>query len=145
MVIDYVIGQYGGFYGQLLTSATAKDASGILSVAENIVTDKFVADPLYQSGAVSRFYDVMDEAQYYAFKSERERKRLGIGAESSDEQYYEELKKYQNKLAALRKEERAILAQEDDTPARKEKIDAIRERMNEVANAGLALWAKRGK
>jgi len=145
MVMDYIINQYGGFYGQMLTSVTAKDANGVLGVAENIVTDKFVADPLYQSGAVSRFYDAMDNAQYFARQSQREREKLGISTASADEQYYDALGDYQKKLAALRKEERAILAKYDDTPERKDMIDKIREQINEVANAGLALWAKRGK
>lgn len=145
LVMDYIINQYGGFYGQLLTSATAKDANGIVGVLANIVTDKFVADPLYQSGAVSRFYDAMDNAQYFARQSQREREALGIGTESVDEQYYDALGDYKKQLAALRKDERAILSQEDDTPERKAKIDKIREQMNEVANAGLDLWAKRGK
>lgn len=145
LVMDYIINQYGGFYGQLLTSATAKDANGIAGVAANIVTDKFVVDPLYQSGAVSRFYDAMDDAQHFARQSQREREALGIGVASTDEQYYDELGKYQKQMTTLRKNERTILSQEDDTPERKEKIDKIREQINEVANAGLALWAKRGR
>ena len=140
MLIDYVINQYGGFYGQLLTSTTAKDSGGVGGVLANTVTDKFVADPLYQSGVVSRFYDTMDEAQHLARSSERNREKFGISATSKDEAGYEMLGDYKSQISKLRKQEREIMANELDTPERKAKIDAIREQINTVAAQGIAAW-----
>lgn len=140
MVLDYIINQYGGFYGQFLTSATAKDSAGIGRTAANIVSDKFVADPLYSSGVVGKFYDAIDEAQDLARDSEREREQFGISLKSKDELAYETFDDYTKQIAKLRKQERELLASEKDTPARKAQIDAIREEINRVAAEGIAAW-----
>ena len=145
MMLDYLIEQYGGsFYGQVLTSATAEDSGGLGRTVGNVASSMFVADPLYSSGAVSRFYDKMDEAQALSRKAEREREQSGIGSfKTADEQGYETLQDYKKDIAALRKQEREILATERDTPARKRKIDDIRSQINDVANEGLAAWDRR--
>lgn len=141
MVIDYQIEQgLGNFYGKLLTASTAKDSNGILNAAGNITESMFVADPLYQSGVVSRFYDTMDEAQHLARSSQRNREKFGISATSKDEAGYENLDGYKKQIAKLRKQEREIMANELDTPERKAKIDAIREEINRVATDGIAAW-----
>jgi hypothetical protein len=145
MMLDYLIEQYGGsFYGQVLTSATAEDSGGLGRTVGNVASSMFVADPLYSSGAVSRFYDKMDEAQALSRKAEREREQSGINSfKTADEQGYETLQDYKKDIAALRKQEREILATERDTPARKRKIDDIRQQINDVANEGLTAWERR--
>lgn len=134
MHIDYVINQLGGIYGQVLTAATAEDATGLGSVTLEMLEDKFVADPLYSSGIVSRFYDVCDEAKSSASDASVRRKENGDSVLTVQERQYKKLENYKQQISNLRKKERQLLAEEKDTKERKAKIDAIRAQINDIAS-----------
>jgi hypothetical protein len=141
MHIDYMINQFGGsFFGRSTTAILAKDSTGALDAIGNVSKNMFVADPLYQSGVVNRFYDAETEAEYRARASRIQREELGIGTKSKDEIALARFQDYKDKMAELRREERKLLATELNTPERKAKIDKIKEQINQVAADGLAAW-----
>lgn len=142
MHIDYVINQYGGFYGGLLTSATAGDSGGLGRALVNTIEDKFIADPLYSSGATSRFYDVLDEALAASETAKERRGEIGIEVKSKDELAYEDLKAAKGEISNLRKEERELIASMKDSPARKKQIDEIRRKINDIAKTAVEEWER---
>ena len=139
MQLDYIATQFG-FYGSLLVSATAADAGDPATIIKNIWQDKFVADPLYSSGIVGRFYDSLDEAKAAASDAADTNKTK---YPTVDESAYSEMNDLNKQISELRKQERSILAEERDTPARKKKIDDIRRQINELAAMGVEVWAGR--
>lgn len=142
MKIDYVINQLGGFYGGLLVDSTAADSGGFWRSMLNTVEGKFVADPLYSSGVVSRFYDALDDAGKAAYQADHDREYglIKKDVKTVDEKGKEALDKCSKEISALRKQEREILASEPDSERRKRKIDNIRIAINEVAARGLETW-----
>lgn len=140
MVLDYLITQYGGFYGDAFVSLTAEDSAGPGRFATNMLKNKFVADPLYSSGIVSKFYDAIDVAKDASSTAKKKREELGVSAKSADEKAYDGLKAASDTIADLRKQERKLLEEERDTPARKKKIDALRKEINEAAKSALEAW-----
>lgn len=137
MIVEYLIEQYGGFLGQATMAMTTGDAGDIGTSASNIIRSKFVADPLYSSGVVSRFYDALNEAKTAAQTAKEEREKLGIDRKSKNELIYTVMNNAQKEITDLRKQERAIIEAEPDSKDRKKKIDAIRKQINEVASKGL--------
>lgn len=143
MHLDYIADQYGGFVSDFVLPATAADSSGIGGVLKNMASDKFIADPLYSSGVVSRFYDRFDEAKKAAGDAAEYRNTIGMAGLSRDENAYKMMDDAKKQISALRKQERELLASELDTPERKAKIDGIRSQINEIAAQGIKAWDER--
>jgi len=137
MYVDYIIDSYGGDFGKILSDTTSENAGPLMASVGEAASNKFVADPLYQSGVVQRFYNALEDAKGAATKAKREREALGLRIKSDQEREYSRLEKAKAKIADLRKQERKVLAEEKDTKTRKNKIDEIRKKINEIAQGAI--------
>lgn len=150
--VDYLIDSNLGIVGDAIIGATTQpksveqmaeeirsDPAGVfLAPLVNTLEQKFVADPMYQSGVTDAFYDELNAAEL----AKNDRNLLeGLDADvvTPEEKYYSELLKASSEMSELRKQERALMADASLTDDEREKqVKAIRRQINDIAKAAPA-------
>ena len=147
--MDYLLDTNLGFVGDAIVGMTQQTKGGeqlqkdwtehpvrsMLLPVGNALKQKFVADPLYQSGVTDSFYDAMDTAE----KEMNDRnllEGLDSGVMTPEKKYYSELNKASLEISELRKQERAIM--EDKSLSDAERDSAVRKLRREIVNLARA-------
>lgn len=147
--VDYLIDSNLGFIGDAIIGATTQPKSPQQMIEEirndpvgaffapflNTLEQKFVADPMYQSGVTDAFYDELNAAEM-AKNDKNLVEGLAADIVTPEEKYYSELLKASSEMSELRKQERALMADTSLTDdEREEQVRAIRRQINDIAKA----------
>ena len=147
--VDYLIDSNLGFIGDTIIGATTQPKSPQQMIEEirndpvgaffapvlNTLEQKFVADPMYQSGVTDAFYDELNAAEM-AKNDKNLVEGLSADIVTPEEKYYSELLKASSEMSELRKQERALMADTSLTDdEREEQVRAIRRQINDIAKA----------
>lgn len=135
--VDYLIDQYGGYYGQVAQAATGGDVNDVASLGQNVAVEpfkqRFTADARFSSGVVSDFYDAKEKAEIEKNDAKLE------GKETSEGQI--KIKVY-NKIAKsmseLTKEEREVQSSNLPKSLKEKKVKELRTKKNELAKGAEA-------
>lgn len=149
MQVDYLLDSNLGFVGDAILGATTnpkswqeiakefkEDPRGtVFAPFLNVLEQKFVADPMYQSGVTDTFYAELDAAE----KAKNDKNLIdSIAADvvTPEEKYYSELSKASGEISDLRKQERELLADRSLTDEQREaQVREIRRQINDIAKA----------
>lgn len=147
--VDYLIDSNLGIVGDAIIGATTQPKSPQQMIEEirndpvgaffapflNTLEQKFVADPMYQSGVTDAFYDELNAAEM-AKNDKNLVEGLAADIVTPEEKYYSELLKASSEMSELRKQERALMADTSLTDdEREEQVRAIRRQINDIAKA----------
>lgn len=147
--VDYLIDSNLGFIGDAIIGATTQPKSPQQMIEEirndpvgaffapflNTLEQKFVADPMYQSGVTDAFYDELNAAEM-AKNDKNLVEGLAADIVTPEEKYYSELLKASSEMSELRKQERALMADTSLTDDEREgQVRAIRRQINDIAKA----------
>ncbi len=138
MKVDYLIDQYGGYFGQVAQGMTNNNVENArTSLKEGVIEpfkQRFTADARYSSGVVSNFYDAK-EANERA-KADVKAQGESFGEANAKGRVYDSIA---DQLSDISKEEKAILADKKLSKAEKDKkIKALRTKRNEIARSAEA-------
>lgn len=136
MQIDHVIDSNLGFLGDWALSATRGKPKNALDVAGNVflspLKQKFIADPLYQSGVTDKFYREMDKATNAA--ADRNMiENLPSDVVTPEDKKVSELTKSSKKITELRQQERQILESGARGQDAEQQIRDIRRKIIDIA------------
>lgn len=154
--VDYLLDANLGFVGDAIVGGTkqpksmeqlAKElkehpAKTTLSPISEALEQKFIADPLYQSGVTDSFYDAMDAAE----KEMNDRnllEGLDSGVMTPEKKYYSELNKASLEISELRNQERALM--EDKTLGDAERDRQVRDIRREIIKIARTAQEEAGK
>lgn len=147
--MDYLIDSNLGFIGDAIIGATTQPKSPQQMIEEirknpvgaffapilNTLEQKFVADPMYQSGVTDAFYEELDAAEK-AKNDKNLTENIAADVITPEEKYYSELSKASGEISELRKQERELLADRSLTDEQREaQVREIRRQINEIAKA----------
>ena len=132
--IDYLIDQYGGYYGQVAQAATGGNVNDATSLGQNVAVEpfkqRFTADARFSSGPVSDFYDAKEKALIEKNDAKLE------GKESSGGQIKTKVyNKIASEISDLTKEEKQIQGSNLPKSLKEKKVKELRTKKNELAKS----------
>ncbi len=148
---DYLIDSNLGFLGDAIIGLTTNPKSpkeflngvkenpkSLVEPILNTLEQKFIADPLYQSGVTDEFYDELDKAERAANDKNLEQ-NIPSEYKTPEEKYLSKLNEASDNISELRKQERALLSDRSiSDDERESKIRDIRRQIIEIAKAAPA-------
>ena len=130
--IDYLIDQYGGYYGQVAQAATGGNVDNAAALGQNVAVEpfkqRFTADPRFSSGPVSDFYDAKEKALIEKNDAKLEGKETSEGQIKS--KVYNKISK---QMSELTKEEKDIQSSNLPKKEKDRKVKELRTKKNELA------------
>lgn len=135
--VDYLIDQYGGYYGQVAQAATGGDVNDVASLGQNVAVEpfkqRFTADARFSSGVVSDFYDAKEKAEIEKNDAKLE------GKETSEGQIKTKVyNKIAKSMSELTKEEREVQSSNLPKSLKEKKVKELRTKKNELAKGAEA-------
>lgn len=135
--VDYLIDQYGGYYGQVAQAATGGNVNDATSLGQNVAVEpfkqRFTADARFSSGPVSDFYDAKEKAEIEKNDAKLE------GKETSEGQIKTKVyNKIASEISDLTKEEKQIQSSNLPKEKKDKKVKALRTKKNELAKGAEA-------
>ena len=132
--IDYLIDQYGGYYGQVAQAATGGDVDDVTSLGQNVAVEpfkqRFTADARFSSGPIAEFYDAKEKALVEKNDAKLE------GKETSEGQIKTKVyNKIASEISDLTKEEKQIQSSNLPKTEKDKKVKALRTKKNELAKS----------
>ena len=132
--IDYLIDQYGGYYGQVAQAATGGDVDDVTSLGQNVAVEpfkqRFTADARFSSGPIAEFYDAKEKALVKKNDAKLE------GKESSEGQIKTKVyNKIASEISDLTKEEKQIQSSNLPKAEKDKKVKALRTKKNQLAKS----------
>lgn len=130
--IDYLIDQYGGYYGQVAQAATGGNVDNAAALGQNVAVEpfkqRFTADARFSSGPVSDFYDAKEKALIEKNDAKLEGKETSEGQIKS--KVYNKISK---QMSELTKEEKDIQSSNLPKKEKDRKVKELRTKKNELA------------
>lgn len=132
--VDYLIDQYGGYYGQVAQAATGGDVDDVTSLGQNVAVEpfkqRFTADARFSSGPIADFYDAKEKALVEKNDAKLE------GKEASEGQIKTKVyNKIASEISDLTKEEKQIQSSNLPKDEKDKKVKALRTKKNELAKS----------
>lgn len=132
--VDYLIDQYGGYYGQVAQAATGGNVNDATSLGQNVAVEpfkqRFTADARFSSGPVAKFYDAKDKALIEKNDAKLE------GKETSEGQIKTKVyNKIASEISDLTKEEKQIQSSNLPKEKKDKKVKALRTKKNQLAKS----------
>lgn len=130
--VDYLIDQYGGYYGQVAQAATGGNVDNAAALGQNVAVEpfkqRFTADARFSSGPVSDFYDAKEKALIEKNDAKLE------GKETSEGQIKTKVyNKIAKSMSELTKEEREVQSSNLPKSLKEKKVKELRTKKNELA------------
>lgn len=130
--VDYLIDQYGGYYGQVAQAATGGNVDNAAALGQNVAVEpfkqRFTADARFSSGPVSDFYDAKEKALIEKNDAKLEGKETSEGQIKS--KVYNKISK---QMSELTKEEKDIQSSNLPKKEKDRKVKELRTKKNELA------------
>ena len=130
--VDYLIDQYGGYYGQVAQAATGGNVDNAAALGHNVAVEpfkqRFTADARFSSGPVSDFYDAKEKALIEKNDAKLEGKETSEGQIKS--KVYNKISK---QMSELTKEEKDIQSSNLPKKEKDRKVKELRTKKNELA------------
>lgn len=130
--VDYLIDQYGGYYGQVAQAATGGNVDNAAALGQNVAVEpfkqRFTADARFSSGPVSDFYDAKEKTLIEKNDAKLEGKETSEGQIKS--KVYNKISK---QMSELTKEEKDIQSSNLPKKEKDRKVKELRTKKNELA------------